>query len=78
MSTVYEKANLVIRRASELDYLRVYEFVSECKPLENYAEHFYKIMLRYFGDTCYLAEQNGLIVGFVMGFFSQDHKKRTY
>ncbi len=62
-----------IREANEKDFLEVYKFVSGCKPLENYFEHFYKIMLRYFGSTCFIAEQGNKIAGFLMGFRSQNH-----
>jgi len=66
-----------IRKAEENEFLKVHRFVSRCKPLENYGEHFYKIMLRYCGDTCFVAEYDKTIVGFVMGFLSQVHDK-TY
>lgn len=32
-----------------------------------YPEHLYKIILRYFGDYCFIVEKKGLIVGFAMG-----------
>jgi L-2,4-diaminobutyric acid acetyltransferase len=60
-----------IRPAKEEEFLDVYNFVSKCKPLENYSQHFYKIMLRYFSNSCFIAEFNKEIVGFVMGFKSQ-------
>jgi len=66
-----------IRKAKEEEFLNVYEFVSRCNLLENYAEHFYKIMLRYFCNSCFVADYNGNIVGFVLGFVSQVHDK-TY
>ena len=67
---------LQIRKAHEKEFLSVYNFVSRCKPLENYSEHFYKIILRYFGNSCFVAEFNDEIVGFVMGFRSQvDNEK---
>lgn len=69
--------NLALRKVSEKDFLEAYNFVSQCKPLENYAAHFYKIMLRYFRNTCFVAEHDNKIVGFVMGFISQMHEK-TY
>lgn len=65
---------LTIRNASENEFLNIYEFVSHCKPLENYAKHFYKIILRYFGNTCFLVEYESKIVGFLMGFISQVHE----
>jgi L-2,4-diaminobutyric acid acetyltransferase len=67
---------VTICKAEENDFLKVYKFVSNCKPLENYSEHFYKIMLRYFGNSCFVAKFNDDIVGFVMGFRSQvDNEK---
>ena len=66
-----------LRKAKEERFLNVYEFVSRCNLLENYPEHFYKIMLRYFGNSCFVADYNGNIVGFVLGFVSQVHDK-TY
>ncbi|MDO9465049.1 MAG: GNAT family N-acetyltransferase [bacterium] len=71
------KEAITIRRANESEFLKVYQFVSNCKPLENYSEHFYKIILRYFGNSCFVAEYNDSIIGFVMSFISQTHNK-TY
>jgi L-2,4-diaminobutyric acid acetyltransferase len=70
--------NVNIRTAEENDFLNVYDFVSNCKPLEKYYEHFYKIMLRYFGNSCFIAEFNDTIVGFVMGFASQVDDKTFF
>lgn len=69
---------LTIRKTEEKDFLDVYSFVSSCKPLENYSEHFYKIMLRYLGNSCFIVEFNGEIVGFVMGFASQVDNKTFF
>lgn len=66
-----------IRKAREEDFLAVYRFVSSCPPLEKYFEHFYKIMLRYFQNTCFIAEEGDEIVGFLMGFISPVHES-TY
>jgi L-2,4-diaminobutyric acid acetyltransferase len=68
----------VIKKTTEEDFLKVYDFVSNCKPLENYSEHFYKIMLRYFGNSCFIAEFNSKIVGFIMGFNSQVEKDKLF
>jgi diaminobutyrate acetyltransferase len=69
--------NLNIRIANEDDFLDVYEFVSNCNPLESYSEHFYKILLRYFGNCCFIAENNDKIIGLIIGIISQIHDK-TY
>ncbi|MDA3792345.1 MAG: GNAT family N-acetyltransferase [Elusimicrobia bacterium] len=68
---------MTIRNVNEKEFLKVYKFVSHCKPLENYAEHLYKIILRYFNDTCFIVEQESEIIGFLMGFISQVHES-TY
>jgi phosphoribosylamine--glycine ligase len=71
-------AEFRVRTAKETDFLDVYEFVSGCPPLENYAEHVYKILLRYCGNSCFIAEMRNRIVGFVLGLISQTHSQRTY
>ena len=60
-----------IRRALQEDHLKIHKFTAECPPLENYPEHVYKIILRYFGNYCFIAEENGRIVAFVMGIIPQ-------
>lgn len=60
-----------IRRAAQEDFLKVHRFTAGRPPLENYPEHVYKIILRYFGDYCFIAEENGQIIGFVMGIVPQ-------
>ena len=68
---------LKFRKSREDEFLKVYEFISNCEGLENYFAHFYKIMLRYFGNSCFIAEDSDSVVGVVMGFFSQQHES-TY
>lgn len=60
-----------IRKATQDDFLRVHQFTAGCPPMENYPEHVYKIILRYFGDCCFIAEENEQIIGFVMGIVPQ-------
>jgi L-2,4-diaminobutyric acid acetyltransferase len=68
----------MINTTDEDDFLKIYKFTSNCKPLENYPEHFYKILLRYFGNSCFVAEFNNDIVGFVMGFRSQVDQNKFF
>ena len=68
----------MIKRTNEDDFLKIYKFISNCKPLENYSEHLYKIMLRYFGNSCFIAEFNNNIVGFAMGFKSQIDQNKFF
>jgi diaminobutyrate acetyltransferase len=62
---------LIIRSVSEKEFMRIHSFVSDCDVLETYPEHVYRILLRHFGDTCLVAESDGVIVGFLLGFRSQ-------
>jgi L-2,4-diaminobutyric acid acetyltransferase len=66
-----------IRTAYENDFLKIHKFVSNCKPLESYSEHFYKIVTRYFGNCCFIAENENKILGVIIGLASQVHNK-TY
>ena len=54
--------------------MRVHQFTAGCPPMENYPEHVYKIILRFFGDYCFIAEENEQIIGFVMGIVPQSFK----
>ena len=49
----------------------MHQFTAGCPPMENYPEHVYKIILRYFGDYCFIAEENEQIIGFVLGIVPQ-------
>jgi len=64
---------LTIRQAREDDFLRVHAFIDRCEILVTHPEHVYRIILRYFADSCYVAERDDEIVGFQMGFLSQRH-----
>ena len=70
--------NYQIRNPDEKEFLDIYHFVSKCKPLEQYDTHFYKIMLRFFPNTCFLLLQGHEIIGFILGFISQNHSPNTY
>ena len=58
---------MIIRRATQEDFISIHRFTAGCPPMENYPEHVYKIILRYFGDYCFIAEENRQIIGFAMG-----------
>ena len=67
-----------IRKAREEDFIKIHNFVSSCGVLEKYPAHVYKIILRYFSDTCLIAEDGDKIAGFVSGFFSQREKHKYF
>ncbi len=68
------REGITIREAKEDEFLQVYDLISQSPPLEKYFQHFYRIMLRYFSSTCLVAEYQKKLVGWQMGFISQnDH-----
>jgi L-2,4-diaminobutyric acid acetyltransferase len=62
---------MIIRKTTQEDFISVHRFTAGCPPMENYPEHVYKIILRYFGDYCFIAEENRQIIGFAMGIVTQ-------
>lgn len=62
----------------EDEFIEIRQFVSDCPPLEAYPDHVYKILLRYFGNSCVVAKWRKRIIGFVLGFISQTHGQSTY
>ena len=64
---------LEFRRVQEEEFPAVHEFVTRCPGLEPYPLHLYRIVHRFFGDTCFVALDGDKLVGFAMGFFSQVH-----
>lgn len=69
---------LVIEKPEQKDFVNVFRFMAQSMPSECYAEHFYKIMLRYFGNTCFVARDSKTIIGFILGFYSQVHPDRYF
>ncbi|MBD3263520.1 MAG: GNAT family N-acetyltransferase [Candidatus Omnitrophica bacterium] len=64
-----------IRNPREEEFEAIYNFVSCCHPLESYGVHFYRIITRYFRDTCFVAEDESGVAGFAFGLFSQINKE---
>jgi phosphoribosylamine---glycine ligase len=71
------REGIIIREAREDEFLEVYDLVSQSPPLEKYFQHFYRIILRYFSTTCLVAEYQKKLVGWQMGFVSQNDR-HTY
>jgi len=66
------REGITIREAKENEFLSVYDLVSQSPPLEKYFQHFYRIILRYFSSSCLVAEYQKKLVGWQMGFVSQN------
>ena len=70
---VYEMRNkdYFFTTAQADEYMKIHKFVSQCPPLEAYPIHVFKILLRYFSNTCFIAKHKEEIVAWVLGFRSQ-------
>ena len=49
----------------------IHQLVEELEGLVHHPVHFYNIMIRYFGNSFFIAKENDKIIGFVWGFVSQ-------
>jgi len=65
------------QKAREEDFMMIQRFVAFCPPLEGYPPHVFKILLRYFHNTCFVAKIDREVLGWVLGFKSQVHEN-TY
>ncbi len=68
----------LIRQAHEKEFLKVYDLIRKINTLENYPEHFFKIMIRYFRNTFFVAEENGGLIGVCWGFLSQKNEDTCF
>ncbi len=62
----------VIRSVGEEEFLDLEGLSASCPPLEPYPAHLYRILLRYFGSLCLVAELEERKVGFVLALATQD------
>jgi L-2,4-diaminobutyric acid acetyltransferase len=61
---------LKIRTCKEEDIAKVRHFVSLCKPLGVHTGYTYWMLFRFFGESCFLMEEKGKVVGYVSGMKS--------
>jgi phosphoribosylamine--glycine ligase len=69
---------IAVRSPNETEFMRIHRFVKSCDRMEKYPEHLYRIVLRYHGDVCFVAESKGRIVGFVMGMRSEREPEKIF
>jgi L-2,4-diaminobutyric acid acetyltransferase len=65
-------SDIAIRCPREEEFVKVHRLVCQCPPLETYGVHFYRIALRYFGSTFFVAEVDSEMVGLTWGCFYQE------
>ena len=67
-----------IRRVKEEDFFEIMNLASKCNPIPIERDSIYHLFTRYFADTCLVAEKDNKIVGYILGFFSQQDKTVAY
>jgi L-2,4-diaminobutyric acid acetyltransferase len=70
----HEGAELQIRNCTEEDIKATRNFVSLCKPLGLHTGYTYWMLFHYFGQSCFLMEEDGAPIGYVSGMKSDTFK----
>jgi ribosomal protein S18 acetylase RimI-like enzyme len=69
-----------IRNLVEDDFDQLSNVAKNCKPMSNMTPSVYHLFTRHFKNTSFAVENgfNGNIIGFLIGFISQDNPKEGY
>ncbi|UHA73223.1 GNAT family N-acetyltransferase [Paenibacillus sp. 481] len=67
-----------IRHVRETDYIPVISVIDEWWGGRQMADMLPKLFFQHFQDTSYVVEQDGQIVGFLIGFVSQSYPEQAY
>ena len=71
--------DLKIRNALEKDFVAIAELAEDCSPMETERNSIYHIFTKFFKSTSLVAElPSGEIVGFLLGFISQENHEEAY
>lgn len=67
-----------IRKVREKDFLRIIDFADNCTPIPKERNSIYHCMTRFFANTCFVAERDDNMIGYILGWISQVDKKIAY
>lgn len=67
-----------IRTVKEEDFLEIMDLASKCDSIPVERGSIYHLFTKYFADTCFVAEKDNKIVGYILGFISQLEKNVAY
>jgi ribosomal protein S18 acetylase RimI-like enzyme len=67
-----------IRQVREKDFIEIMNLASKCGPIPIERDSIYHLFTRYFANTCFVAEMDNKIVGYILGFISQLEKNVAY
>jgi len=68
----------MIREIKEADYLPVITVLNEWWDGRAMADMLPRLFIKHFRNTSYIAEENGDILGFLVGFISQTYPEQAY
>jgi predicted GNAT superfamily acetyltransferase len=69
---------MLIRKVNETDYKNVISVIDEWWGGRHMAEMLPKLFFVHFQNTSFIAEENSVIVGFLVGFISQTYPDESY
>jgi ribosomal protein S18 acetylase RimI-like enzyme len=70
--------NFTIRPVREKDFFEIMNLASKCDPIPIERDSIYHLFTKYFANTCFVAEMDDKIVGYILGFISQLEKNIAY
>jgi ribosomal protein S18 acetylase RimI-like enzyme len=70
--------NVRIRTVKEKDFFEIMNLASKCDPIPVERDSIYHLFTKYFANTCFVAEIDNQIVGYILGFISQLEKNVAY
>ncbi|MGB7968547.1 MAG: GNAT family N-acetyltransferase [Methanobacterium sp.] len=70
--------NSRIRNVFEEDFMKISQLGEKCNPMINEREAIYHIFTKFFKNTSLVLEINNNIMGFLIGFISQENKENAY
>jgi len=70
--------HVMVRNVREEDFLAIAELAYECPPMVTERNSIYHIFTRFFSTTSFVAEDGDEVMGFLLGFISQDNPSEAY
>lgn len=69
---------MLLRKIEASDYKKVISVIDEWWSGRHMSDMLPKLFFVHFQSTSFIAEEDGNIIGFLVGFFSQTHRNETY
>lgn len=69
---------MLIRNAQETDFMSCVQIAGRAWPEFKERESIYHLFCKFFNNTCFVCEQDGVIQAFLLGFISQVDASQAY